>query len=78
MNPIQDSYGQILKPGARVAFNYSGNVRLGKLLTVKPVKHYGKAHNYTGEPFLKFEVEHQGTNMTSTITSRHNLVVIPE
>lgn len=77
MPPITDIYGNILKAGILVAFNYSGEVRLGKLLSIKTATKYGKTHDYSGEPYIKLEVQHQGSANTSTITRRQNLVVLP-
>lgn len=78
MKKITDYYGTELVPGVAVAFNFAGEVRLGKLLSVTPVKRYGKTHNFGGELFLKLEVLHQDKSGTSTVTNRRNLVVLPE
>lgn len=76
MATVVDTYNNELKPGVRVAFNYSGTVRIGTLIRVTPAKRYGKACDYSGEPYYNFEVLHDRLTTTSKITKRENLVVI--
>jgi hypothetical protein len=76
---ILDVYGNPLVVGARVAFNYSGGVRIGVLKDIKKATHRGLSF-YQTKPVYIFHVEHRLPGKTwpvvSKITSNNNLVVI--
>jgi len=74
---IRDVYEKELKVGTGVAFNFSGELRLGSIVEIKPTKRYGKTVNeYTKEPYVTIHIQHCDSRMVSKITSRKNVVVI--
>lgn len=65
-----DPYGKQIKKGDRVAFNYSGEVRLGTIIEVREVNHYGKVRPL-------FVVSHLDIpSINSKITNSRNMVVL--
>jgi hypothetical protein len=66
---MTDYYGNSLKVGTVVAFNYQGQVRRGTIVTVYSVTRYGK-------PTTIFEVRHWLDSQVSKITNKNNLMWI--
>ena len=73
---LRDVYEKELKVGVNVAFNYSGELRIGKIVEIKSVTRNGKTESWNHEPFFNIGVQHCDTNQVSKITNRKNLVVI--
>ena len=71
----KDYKGHALKAGTLVAFNYSGEVRIGEILEVKERAYPKRYPEYLKhEPLFTFIVEHAYTdNLRSKITSVRNL-----
>lgn len=82
MKDVLDFYGKPIVNGSEVAFNYSGEVRMGHVFSVELVKRYGETHNkWTKEPYVKITIIPLGSKnwaatKPSVITNRHNLVVL--
>ena len=72
-----DYYGKPVQPGVRVAYNYSGEVRLGSVINVQFCTRYGKTHRFNKLPYLKIKIIPDGQTFESTVTNPNNLVVIP-
>lgn len=71
---ITDHYGVEIMPGSKVAFNYSGEVRLGEVVSVGPP--VAKNPYWTRDAI---RIRHQGDRKTiSVIASRRNLVVLEQ
>lgn len=68
---MRDFYSNEIAPGARVAFNLSGEVRIGFIDEVKTQMRYGRLSDL-------IIVNEVGTNKKSKVTSRRNLVVLNE
>ncbi len=69
---MQDYYGRLIRPGVTVAFNYSGQVRIGviKTISTRTVKRWsGDAISYT------ITVQHD--TQESKVKGIRNLVVLP-
>ena len=66
---LLDPYKQKIVIGSTVAYNYSGSVRIGTVLSLerKSFKKY---------PKFRIQIQERDEGFTSTITSPHNLVVI--
>ncbi len=73
---IHDPYGRLLAVGQRVAFNYSGGVRIGQIVDIRPSKKGGKTHGWDNEPYVVIKVRHQNSQAISEVTNRSNLAVI--
>ena len=74
---INDVYEKKLAVGVTVAFNYSGELRIGNIVEIKPAKRYGKTVNdWTREAYVTIHIQHCDSRMVSKITNRKNVVVI--
>lgn len=73
---LKDKYGNPLEVGARVAFNWSGEVCIGTLIAITPSKRYGKTEDWNGEPHYNFDVQHQNSRNTSRVRRVSSLAVI--
>lgn len=67
---VRDYYGLEITPGRRVAFNYSGQVRLGHVTRLESSNRYGR-------PGVTIHVESAESN-DHKITDPLNLVVIED
>lgn len=63
---VTDFYGQIIAPGAKVAYNWGGQVRIGVVDRVTGSR---------GNPTIYVRSSHQEN--LSRVASRFNMVVIP-
>ena len=72
-----DYYGMVIVPGVRVAYNYMGEVRIGRVESVKNVARNGRLNRTWSpfEPYLEIRVQ-QDNGKISKVTNRLNLVVI--
>jgi hypothetical protein len=71
-----DYYGNVIKEGTKVAFNYSGEVRIGTVISIKNVTRKGsKIDRYTGEHHICVKVEHSDNGAVSKV-GKKNLVAI--
>ena len=77
---LSDAYGSSITNGVKVAYNYAGEVRIGKVLEVKESKRYGKVKDWTGAPYVVIHIEMSPTpkevSKISKVTNPRNLVVI--
>lgn len=68
--------------GAKVAYNYQGEVRLGYVKEVKPAPRNGlKVNRWTGKPFVSIHIDNIPTDakqrlIVSKVSKPENLVVI--
>jgi len=73
----EDHYGNLLMPGTQVAFNFQGQLRKGTIVDIRARQQYGRAKDYSGEPYLTIEVVHCDNNrQKSKVTNRKNVVAI--
>jgi hypothetical protein len=78
---VKDPYGTPITNGAKVAYNFQGEVRLGTVLEIKNVTKNGKKVNeWSHEPYVSILIdmlvvgpEHA---RRSKVANRKNLVVI--
>ena len=56
---VKDVYGNPLRKGTKVAFNYSGVVAIGHIEEIKTTKRYGETKDYAGDPYFNFHIRHQ-------------------
>jgi len=56
---VKDIYGNPLRKGIRVAFNFSGAVAIGYIEEIKPAKRYGREKGFNNEPYYNFHIRHQ-------------------
>lgn len=73
---IYDRYGQLLAINARVAFNCSGEVRLGYIKLVKGLRKGGRTARPNGDPYVEIHVVQDDGAKLSKVTNRANLVVV--
>lgn len=71
-----DYYGKELKTDTKVAFNYSGELRMGTITEIKSVTRHGRTESWGHEPLIEIRVKHCDGNQISKITNRKNVVVI--
>ena len=77
MITIGDYYGNTLKPGIKVAFNYQGQVRKGTVVSVKERTQNGHSKDpYTGRRYVTIEVRHYLENTVSKVSDNRNVTVI--
>jgi hypothetical protein len=73
-HPPKDMYDRPVKIGSKVAYNLSGNVALGVVKKIMPVK---KTSYLTSESRKHtFKVRAIGAMSDSTVTNSHNMVVL--
>lgn len=66
---FKDPYNVLIEVGSLVAYNYSGEVRIGKVLSFKPATLYRN-------PITYILIQEQATGFVSQVSSSRNLVVI--
>lgn len=70
---LHDFYGSDIRKGSTVAYNYSGEVRIGTVISLQK----WQANKTWGHVFrYKIEVEEKSSRFISKVTSPLNLVVI--
>lgn len=74
---LRDYKGDEIIPGVKVAFNYSGQVRLGWVSDIKFVKRYNRTHDFNLNPYVSITIRRTmgGINF-SKVSSVKNLCVI--
>jgi len=80
---ITDPYGVSIFVGSKVAFNYSGEVRIGTVVDIKSVTHTDylgvkRTCNPWGdnEPYVSISVREEKSGRISKVGKRKNLVVL--
>ena len=73
---LKDPYNVRIAVGSIVAYNLSGEVRRGTVTAVEGVTRYGRAMNYSNEPYVVISIKEEATGRISKVTNRKNLIVL--
>jgi hypothetical protein len=77
MDDHRDAYGNEIRQGSLVAYNYSGAVRLGTVEAIKPRVRYGEGINkWTNRPFYAYHVKEKSSGKVSKIRYIKNLIAV--
>lgn len=71
---ISDYHGTPIEVGSKVAYNYSGQVRMGRVTRI----FQGSRHGWPATHFKVRPIDAPPNLSDSTITNPYNLLVIPE